>query len=143
MLTCSSRSNASHLANITYESQINVYSYDANNLWTAYGVAIAATLLSLGVGFHALFSNGVSYRTSFSTIVATTRNNALDDIMIGSSLGGDAMRKDVMRTKLRFGVIDEDRGEVVTGEAETSDHQRAGFGLEDKVTTLEKGKICF
>lgn len=101
------------------------------------------TLLSLDVGFHALFSNGVSYRTSFSTIVATTRNSAMDDIMIGSSLGGDAIRKDVMQTKLRFGVIDEEQGEVITGEAEISDHQRAGFGLEDKVTTLKKGKTCF
>lgn len=97
------------------------------------------TFFSLGVGFYALYHNGISYRTSFSTIVATTRNNVLDEIMVGSSLGGDSVRKDVMQTKLRFGVSDGDqwRGE------KTSDRQRAGFGLETQISSLKKGQICY
>ncbi|CAN9173861.1 unnamed protein product [Alternaria alternata] len=133
------RANTTYTTNITTETQINIYAYNAHNLWIAYGVAIAVTFFSLGVGFYALYHNGISYRTSFSTIVATTRNNVLDEIMVGSSLGGDSVRKDVMQTKLRFGVSDGDqwRGE------KTSDRQRAGFGLETQISSLKKGQICY
>jgi hypothetical protein len=118
-----------------------VYSYNAQNLWLAYGVAIFVTLFSLVVGFYAIYSNGVSYRTSFSTIMATTRNRVLDDVMIGSSLGADPMREDVMQTRLRFGVLDKDRGEGF--EEGKEEHKRAGFGLETQIGPLKKKQSCY
>jgi hypothetical protein len=116
-----------------------VYSYNAQNLWLAYGVAIFVTLFSLVVGFYAMYSNGVSYRTSFSAIMATTRNRVLDDVMVGSSLGADPMREDVMQTRLRFGVLDKDRSQ----EEDKEEHKRVGFGLETQVGPLKKKQSCY
>ena len=67
----------------------------------------------------------------------------LDEVMIGSSLGADPLRKDVMKTRLKFGVFDKDRGEVIEdGKGETG-YQRAGFGLETQIRPLKKRQCCY
>ena len=119
-----------------------MYSYNAHNLWTAYGIAILVTLFSIVVGLVALYLNGVSYRTSFSTIVATTRNDELDEIMIGSSLGADPMCRDVMLTRLKFGFYSKDPSEMIQGANEGMSDKRVGFGLETQIRPLGN-KQCY
>jgi hypothetical protein len=137
------RSNTSYKTDITYDYQINVYACNADNLWIACGVAIFVTLPSLGVRFYALYSNGASYRTSSSTIVATTRNRVLDARMIGSSLRADPMWRDVMQTRLRFGTFDADRNDAVGGEGAETQYPKAGFGLETQTRSLKKSQFCY
>ena len=120
-----------------------MYSYNAHNLRVAYGVAILVTLFSIVVGFAALYSNGVSYRTSFSSIIATTRNKELDDIMMGSSLGADPMRRDVMQTRLKFGVHSKDPSEMIQGANEGMSNERVGFGLEAQIRPLENNQCYY
>jgi hypothetical protein len=120
-----------------------VYAYNARNLWAAYGPAIFVTLLSVAVGFQALFSNGVSHGTSFSAILATTRNRTLDEMMVGCSLGAHPMRKDILHTRLRFGVLEGDESGKEGNDGNSREFSRAGFGLESQVKPLEKGAVCY
>jgi hypothetical protein len=117
---------------------VNVYNYNANNLWTAYGVAIAVTLFSIAFGFYALYSNGVSYRTSFSTIVATARSHVFNEIMVGATLGAQPMPKDVLKTKLKFGIFEEEEKRGVEDDNNGSGCQKVGFGLESDIRPLTK-----
>ncbi|ATY67313.1 hypothetical protein A9K55_000361 [Cordyceps militaris] len=125
---------------VTFDRSINIYRYNAQNLWIAYGVAIGVTLVSIGVGFLALFSNGVSHGINFSNILATTRNSSLDELFVGSSLGALPVSKDVLDAKIMFGVFEED------GNDGDGDHQvagRVGFGLESQVKNIERGAECY
>ncbi|KAL2071202.1 hypothetical protein VTL71DRAFT_12437 [Oculimacula yallundae] len=131
--------NSSYTTDITSEYPINVYAYNAFNLWVAYGAAILATLFSVGVGFYALFLNGVSHETRFSTIVATTRNHGLDELMAGCSLGADPMQKDVLQTRLRLGILRMDDNEGSDSRVPRGlKSGRAGFGLESQITPLSR-----
>ncbi|OQV06566.1 hypothetical protein CLAIMM_11115 [Cladophialophora immunda] len=56
----------------------NVYTYEAEQLWLAYGVAILANVLCLLAGTFAMQRNGLSYNNDFTTIMRTTRNPNLD-----------------------------------------------------------------
>ncbi|EGX88109.1 hypothetical protein CCM_09245 [Cordyceps militaris CM01] len=125
---------------VTFDRSINIYRYNAQNLWIAYGVAIGVTLVSIGVGFLALFSNGVSHGINSSNILATTRNSSLDELFVGSSLGALPVSKDVLDAKIMFGVFEED------GNDGDGDHQvagRVGFGLESQVKNIERGAECY
>ncbi|KAL2074611.1 hypothetical protein VTL71DRAFT_8389 [Oculimacula yallundae] len=139
-------SNSTYQTEVTTLSQINIYAYNARNLWAAYGSAIFVTFLSILVGFRALLSNGISYETSFSTIVATTRNRALDDVMVGSSTGAQPLRGEVLGTKLRFGgLAGEERrtGDEGPNGSTGSGIRRAGFGIQGQVVTLRKNEACY
>lgn len=57
----------------------------------------------------------MAYNTSFSTAMVTTRNSTLDEIAAGSSFGGDTISESVLKTKLVFGVLEDDG----TGEAQS------------------------
>ena len=45
-----------------------MYDYAAPKLWTAYGLAIGFTALTVIAGFWALFVSGASYSDDFSTV---------------------------------------------------------------------------
>jgi hypothetical protein len=108
--------------------------YDAMNFWIAYGIAIALSFAAVIMGLRALWINGVSHDNSFSSIMATTRNSYLDKLTVGHSLGATPMPKEVMRTKLRFGRLDDG----------VKDQQpRAGFGPPESVQTLDKGQLVY
>jgi hypothetical protein len=80
---------------------------------------------------------------SFSTILATTRNCTLDEIMVGCSLGADPMTKDVLHIKLQFGVLERDESDKQRDDGDITDFGRAGFGLESQVKPLRKGAVCY
>ena len=61
-------------------SLVNRYFYNEQNLWTAYGVAVAFTSLALISGFIAFSSNGGSYDNDFSTILSISRDPDLAEL---------------------------------------------------------------
>lgn len=68
--------NASVQVNST--SPRNFFTYNPENLLMSYILAIAATMLVSLLAVRAYDINGVSSKTSFSTIMLTTRNSDLD-----------------------------------------------------------------
>ena len=65
----------------------SVYSYQPFALFLAYGIALGLGLVSLIAGAVALLSNGVSMDAGFLSVLATTRNSALDELSQGTYLG--------------------------------------------------------
>ncbi|KAI0206812.1 hypothetical protein F4808DRAFT_454730 [Astrocystis sublimbata] len=57
------------------------YGYNANQLWTAYGVAIAITLVSICIGFMAIGGNGATYSNDFSSVYRITHQAILSVTM--------------------------------------------------------------
>lgn len=86
----------------------NVFSYHREGLWIGYALAVAFTLVFIFVGSWAIHQNGVASDTLFSRILVTTRNPTLDRLSVGACLGGDPFPKELIKTKLRFGVLLED-----------------------------------
>jgi len=85
-----------------------VFVYYARGLWLGYAIVIAVTVVFIFVGGWSLYRNGVASDVLFSRILATTRNPTLDHLSIGACLGGDPFPPDLIKTKLRFGVLLED-----------------------------------
>ncbi|KAL7906169.1 hypothetical protein GGI35DRAFT_458931 [Trichoderma velutinum] len=57
-----------------------IYSYAANTLWLAYGIALGITLLSILLGVVSIYHNsGFSYMSKFSTILRVTHCIDLSD----------------------------------------------------------------
>jgi hypothetical protein len=94
--------------------------------------------VSPSVGFYALYPNGISYRTSFSTIVAAIRNHVLDDVVAGSSLGADPMGQDAMQTRLKFGILDQGRGVLIETDRKGPGCRRTGLALESQLQLPRK-----
>ncbi|KAF3015023.1 hypothetical protein E8E14_009293 [Neopestalotiopsis sp. 37M] len=111
----------------------NVYYYNAKNLWIAYGFAIAFTLLSVGIGAHAFYVNGVSHSTNFSAVLQTTRNPTLDDLTRGKGLGSKPLDEIFKKTKLRLGIL---TSSVDSGEKAA----QIAFGKPDEIIPLDVKK---
>jgi hypothetical protein len=63
-------------------TSVNVYSYNARDLWLAYGIACGAALLSTILGVYGIWRNGgVAYQNVFSTYIRTTRDQVLGGII--------------------------------------------------------------
>jgi hypothetical protein len=128
--------------------RISVFKYFPEGLWNGYAVVIIATAIFMGVGFHAMYSNGVASDTVFSRIMTTTRNPTLDRLSVGACLGSDPFPKELERTKLRFGVLDEDgrrTGEWRRNPAEEvwvggEKIGHCAFGTEQQIGEIVKGK---
>ncbi|KAF1839391.1 hypothetical protein BDW02DRAFT_150583 [Decorospora gaudefroyi] len=86
-----------------------VYVYYRESLWIGYAIVIAITFAFMLVGAWSLYQNGVASDVLFSRIMVTTRNPTLDRLSVGACLGGDPFPKELMKTKLRFGVLLEDQ----------------------------------
>lgn len=85
-----------------------VYVYYPRALWIGYAIVIAMTVAFVLVGAWSLYQNGVASDVLFSRILATTRNPTLDHLSVGACLGGDPFPPELIKTKLRFGVLLED-----------------------------------
>lgn len=115
------------------------YTYNARSLLISYAAAVFATLLILVAGLVALWSNGVGHTSSFSGLVRTTRNKALDDWARGHCLGADPLERDMGKQKLQYGLLVSD-GSSAEGDAGSLRH--AAFGFAGTVTKLNKGDRC-
>jgi hypothetical protein len=132
----------------TRSRRISVFKYYPEGLWSGYAIVITVTAAFLVVGFHAMMNNGVASDTVFSRIMTTTRNPTLDRLSVGACLGSDPFPKELERTKLRFGVLDEESiasnrdwrresAEVWVG-GEKAGH--CAFGTEPQIGTIIKGR---
>ncbi|KAF4947196.1 hypothetical protein FSARC_14015 [Fusarium sarcochroum] len=123
-------------SNVTQSLYSNTWEYRKKNLWISYGLAILGASFGVLVGLVAVYQNGISHDTTFCTIMATTRNETLDDLARGSSLGGDTVSKELLKTRLMFGVL---RGNAHYGDM--SENSRAAFGLSTEIAPLQKGQV--
>lgn len=78
-----------------------VYSYDARDLWLAYGISIIATLLIVAVGVFSLMANKASYSGKFSTIVRSTKMSRLDIIVSEQDDASDPLPDSMKDTKVQ------------------------------------------
>jgi hypothetical protein len=113
-------------------SHVLVWNYRPTWLAVSYFIAIGLTFAAIGVGLHAIATNGYVAQTNFSTFLATTRNPDLDKMAEGSCLGAWPIKKEMHNTRLRFGQT------TATESGDRPPH--AAFGFEDRVTAIEKGK---
>lgn len=120
-------------------AHVLVWSYRPMWLAVSYFIAVGLTFAAVGVGLHAIATNGYVAQTNFSTFLTTTRNPDLDKMTEGSCLGAWPLKKDLLNTRLRF-------GQTRAGDRSTDDNAsgdllpHAAFGFVDQVTTIEKGK---
>lgn len=121
------------MTNVTFVSNENIYRYARRNLLISYSVAFAATLFGVLVGMRALILNGNAHSTRFAAIIATTRSPSLAALTEGASMGSEPMPKEMLQTKLRFGILGADS----QGNEET-EVRRMGFGLAGQVKKLVK-----
>jgi hypothetical protein len=132
------------LRNITTSNTINVYEYHQLYLLLSYGTGLLFASVTAAIGFYSLYVNGVSHSTSFSAIIATTRNSDLDSLTKGASLGAEPMKMGVDKTRLRFGpLINTNDGEDSRRKAESNGAFQVAphiaFGFEETVGYLQKG----
>ncbi|KAI5359608.1 hypothetical protein Slin15195_G072360 [Septoria linicola] len=66
--------NAPENVTVTIANMGNIYTYSADKLWLAYGLAIGTTVLSVCLGLLAILRTGASFTLNFSTIVRTVKN---------------------------------------------------------------------
>lgn len=119
---------------VTVSSPQNFYSYNSRNLLLAYATALGVSVGCVIVGFLALWENGVSQSTAFSSVLVTTRNPELDQLAVGHCFGRDPIGKEIGEAKLRFGEIPAGAG------AGFRDYRHAAFGMKWSVTGLTKGE---
>lgn len=123
-------------AEITLSTTHLTYAYNTRSLLLSYAAAILVTLLILLAGLVALWSNGVGHTSSFSGLVRTTRNKALDDWAKGHCLGADPLDRDLGKQKLQYGLL------ITDGSSEEGAARHAAFGFSGTVSRLKKGDRC-
>ncbi|PTB48336.1 hypothetical protein M431DRAFT_513743 [Trichoderma harzianum CBS 226.95] len=89
--------------NVTEWTSLNEYSYNPRNLYTAYGTGIFATFAVVIVGLACIGASSTSYRSSFSTILRTTRNEELDMLVPrGETSGAEPLSNHLAKSNLSF-----------------------------------------
>ncbi|KAJ8108152.1 hypothetical protein OPT61_g8373 [Boeremia exigua] len=126
--------NATNTTSVTQSNFLTIYEYRARNLVMTYSIAIGFAALGVLLGLQALWRNGVCHETSFSSIMSTTRNEYLDRLTLGYSLGSAPTPRAINMVKLRFGELRDSRGYTPT---------RAAFGREEEIAPLEARKNIF
>jgi hypothetical protein len=116
---------------------VNVYSYNARNLWLSYGIALLIASLGLLVGILAVYKNGVSHSNGFAGLLCATRNETLSALTAGLSLATRPLDTAIGKIYLKFGLLEHPSSH----ESETLTPHTA-FGLESEVRDIrsEKGR---
>ena len=78
----------------------NIYVYFPFDLWLPYGIAIAATVFCVAIGFEAVLRNGATYSNRFSTILRTTRDGHFDALVKPDDDGSDPLPKSIAHAEL-------------------------------------------
>ncbi|KAL8978528.1 MAG: hypothetical protein Q9205_005904 [Flavoplaca limonia] len=133
-LTCpGTKQTTTYVTNVTFISNENIYHYARRNLLISYSIAFAAALIGVLVGMRALILNGNAHSTHFAAIIATTRSPSLAAMSEGLSMGSEPLPKEMLQTKLRFGILEAD-----SEGKEEAEVRRMGFGLTGQVKKLVK-----
>lgn len=88
---------------VTFDLFGNVYSYESDKLWLAYGVAIGVTVLNVMIGLWTVARTGASFMDKFSTIVRAARNANIEVDMFEERLAGkDPLPKTMAKAEMRM-----------------------------------------
>lgn len=122
---------------VTVGETVNVYNYRSRNLLISYITAVIFALIGTAIGLFSLIVNGRSYCTpnSFSSILCTTRNHDLDELVDTKYLGAQPLDKSLASARLRFGMVD-----GIWSERGTSNGHTA-FGPSDAVTPIIRESV--
>ena len=117
----------------------SAYIYSPLWLLMPYAVALALALIALGIGLSAIHSTGIATGSTFSQILVTTRNPALDELAAGAGLSSRDSEW-VKEQRIRLGEL---RSEQETGAQRSIDAEigsgRAAFGVQGQTLRLRKG----
>lgn len=120
-LLSSATFSTTRLANVSMFFPLNYYVYHPRNLALSYLLGLGVSFACFLIGAWACKLNGHSASASFSTIMQTTRNSQLDEL-IRMGEEGYQERRDALRTvKLQYGIVGQggDMGHVAFGRADT------------------------
>ncbi|EMR90386.1 hypothetical protein ACHAP3_008901 [Botrytis cinerea] len=128
-----SLSNTNIFTEVTTTRYINQYEFAySKKLVLPYAAALFGTLIFLVMGTVALAENGVAATGGgFLQLLCTTKGSSvLDDMVRGASLGGsENVSQELESLAVRYGELTNAKGEL-----------KAGFGVEDEVRGLVKGR---
>ncbi|KAG0635840.1 hypothetical protein HOY80DRAFT_1017746 [Tuber brumale] len=97
--------------------QDNRYLFNERNFWLAYGIAIFVTAGAVLVGIAAYYTNGVSLETNFSTVMATTQSDEIQELVRGIDVDSRELQKVVGGREVRLRKLQNgDRRFVLEGE---------------------------
>ena len=100
--------------------QSNRYLFNERNFWLAYGIAIFVTAGAVVVGVVAYLKNGASLETNFSTVMATTQSDEMQELVRGVDIDSRELQSVVGGRKVRLRRLQngDRRFVLVVGEAE-------------------------
>ncbi|KAF2713027.1 hypothetical protein K504DRAFT_369490 [Pleomassaria siparia CBS 279.74] len=117
----------------------STFIYNPEKLWACYAPVILFVFIILLIGAWTIWQDGTTFSVGFSRVMVTTRNTTLDDISRGACLGNDPFPGELMHTKLKFGVLNEDNGAEYTFIEGTSGIGHCAFGVASELTAIRKG----
>ncbi len=117
---------------MTISQNVNVYVYDSQKLILTYSIAVTVTAAFVVLGVQAFHSNGTSYSSSFSSILVSTRNPDLDNLVRGHTQDSQSLEKAIMKVKLQYGGL---QNNDLNREREA----KLVFGLDGTVGGVRRG----
>lgn len=130
-------------ANVTTRRNVNIYNFTRPlSLVLPYGIALALSLPCLGLGFVALYDNGVpAVDGGFIQLLTTTRGSeTVDRLAAGGCLGGEYNVPSLLsHLKLRYGELVDSSGSASKEDGNAGAvMRRAGFGTDEEIRPLCK-----
>ncbi|KAF5005917.1 hypothetical protein FDECE_7675 [Fusarium decemcellulare] len=101
----------------------NVWTYNPGALWPAYAAALWVCTVGVVIGALSLYRNGCNSEMSFSRVLCTTRNRALDEATAGARFGDQPLPKDLAKLQLQL-----------------ADEKHVAFGVEGQIIPLRRGR---
>lgn len=118
---------------------VAVFVYEPARLWGCYAPVIVVTLLIVIFGAFTIWQDGTTFSMGFSRFPVTTRNTTLDEISRGACLGNDPFPKDLMRTRLKFGVLPTGFEYHGSGGGYVQDVGHCAFGVPSEIRPIVGG----
>ncbi|KAG9853152.1 alcohol oxidase, partial [Aureobasidium melanogenum] len=100
-----------NVTTVTFHTQ---YAYSAATLWLAYGTAILIATTTVVIACLAIFSSGLSYSSSFSTVLRTSSHASVSTkISREDAVGQDPLPKHLAEATITFAYADANEEEAV------------------------------
>lgn len=103
------------LVTVDIKSPIQIYKYKPLNMLYAYAASALVATAALLIGVIAFFSNGVSHSRAFSAIVGASSKREVKELLSRNALATHTVDKELLRTRLRYRVADEDQQDEARG----------------------------
>lgn len=99
-------------------------------------VSLLSASFAATIGFYSFYANEVTHSTSFSAVIATTRDSDLDSLIKVASLGAEPPGIKVIGGKKRFGVLQD----TTQRKEPLQVRPHIAFGLASTVTSIVRGR---